>query len=64
MPDGRTITLPRETIGMLLASAQAVYRTAHQRGQFGGTDSGLRHLWALSEAITATERAILESDDA
>lgn len=61
--DTRIITLPRETVGMLLASAQAVYQHAHQRGQFGATESGLRHLWALSEAIAAAERAILETDD-
>ena len=64
LSDSRRITLSREAVGMLLASAQAVYQHAHQRGQFGATDSGLRHLWALSEAIAAAERAILESADA
>lgn len=62
--DARTITLPREAVGMLLASAQAVYQQAHHRSLFGGADAGLRHLWALSEAIAAAERAILETDRA
>lgn len=59
-----TITLPREVVALLLASAHAVYTAGHQHWTDGGARAGLRHLWSLSDAIEAAERAILEATDA
>lgn len=53
----RCVTLPREVVGQLLAAAQGIYGylLGHPEAR------AWRHLWTLAEAISETERALLEN---